>query len=31
VERIESTKDMSKDDEKAMTDAIKEFKKSAGY
>jgi F-type H+-transporting ATPase subunit alpha len=31
VERIESTKDMSKDDEKAMTDAIKDFKKSAGY
>ncbi|HET9024028.1 MAG TPA: F0F1 ATP synthase subunit alpha [Burkholderiaceae bacterium] len=31
VERIESTKDMSKDDEKAMTDAIREFKKSAGY
>jgi F-type H+/Na+-transporting ATPase subunit alpha len=31
VERIESTKDMSKDDEKALTDAITEFRKSAGY
>jgi len=31
VERIESTKDLSKDDEKALTDAIKDFKKSAGY
>jgi len=31
VERIESTKDLSKDDEKALTDAIGEFKKSAGY
>jgi F-type H+-transporting ATPase subunit alpha len=31
VERIESTKDLSKDDEKALTDAIGQFKKSAGY
>ncbi len=31
VERIESTKDLSKDDEQALTDAIKEFRKSAGY
>ena len=31
VERIESTKDLSKDDEKALTDAIMEFRKSAGY
>jgi F-type H+/Na+-transporting ATPase subunit alpha len=31
VERIESTKDLSKDDEKLLSDAIKEFRKSAGY
>jgi F-type H+-transporting ATPase subunit alpha len=31
VERIESTKELSKDDEQALTDAIKEFRKSAGY
>jgi F-type H+-transporting ATPase subunit alpha len=31
VERIESTKDLSKDDEQALTGAIVEFKKSAGY
>jgi F-type H+-transporting ATPase subunit alpha len=31
VERIESTKDLSKDDEKALGDAIVEYKKSAGY
>jgi F-type H+-transporting ATPase subunit alpha len=31
VERVESTKDLSKDDEKALHDAIKEFRKSAGY
>ncbi|MDH5207364.1 MAG: F0F1 ATP synthase subunit alpha [Burkholderiaceae bacterium] len=31
VEKIESTKDLSKDDEQALTGAIVEFKKSAGY
>ncbi len=31
VDRIESTKDLSKDDEKALGDAIVEYKKSAGY
>jgi F-type H+-transporting ATPase subunit alpha len=31
VDRIESTKDMSKDDEAALKKAIAEFKKSAGY
>jgi len=31
VERIESTKDLSKEDEAALTDAITEFKKSGAY
>ena len=31
VERIESTKDLSKDDEAALTDAIKKFFASAAY
>jgi F-type H+-transporting ATPase subunit alpha len=31
VERIESTKDLSKDDEAALTAAIAEFKKSGAY
>ncbi len=31
VERIESTKDLSKDDEAALTAAIGEFKKTAAY
>jgi len=31
VERIESTKDLSKDDEAALTSAITEFKKSGAY
>jgi F-type H+-transporting ATPase subunit alpha len=31
VDRIEASKDLSKDDEKALHDAVKEFKKSAGY
>ena len=31
VERIESTKDLSKDDEAELTKAIEAFKKSAGY
>ena len=31
VDRIESTKDLSKDDEQALTDAIKEYKRTAGY
>jgi F-type H+-transporting ATPase subunit alpha len=31
VQRIESTKDLSKDDEKALGEAIVEYKKSAGY
>jgi len=31
VERIESTKDLSKDDEAALHEAIKEFKKSGAY
>jgi len=31
VDRIESTKDMSKDDEEAMHAAIKEFKRSGAY
>jgi F-type H+-transporting ATPase subunit alpha len=31
VERIESTKDLSKDDEAALTDAITAFKKSGAY
>jgi F-type H+-transporting ATPase subunit alpha len=31
VERIESTKDLSKDDETALTAAIGEFKKSGAY
>jgi len=31
VERIESTKDLSKDDEAALEAAIREFKKSGAY
>jgi F-type H+-transporting ATPase subunit alpha len=31
VDRIESTKDLSKDDEEALHAAIKEFKKSGAY
>jgi F-type H+-transporting ATPase subunit alpha len=31
IERIESTKDLSKDDEAALTGAITEFKKSGAY
>jgi F-type H+-transporting ATPase subunit alpha len=31
VERIESTKDLSKDDEAKLHDAIKDFKKNATY
>ncbi|HSW33325.1 MAG TPA: F0F1 ATP synthase subunit alpha, partial [Steroidobacteraceae bacterium] len=31
VERIESTKDLSKDDEAALTAAIQEFKKTGTY
>ena len=31
IERIESTKDLSKDDEAKLHDAIKDFKKNASY
>ena len=31
VERIESTKDLSKDDEAKLHEAIKDFKKNAAY
>jgi F-type H+-transporting ATPase subunit alpha len=31
VDRIESTKDLSKEDEAELTKAIEAFKKSAGY
>jgi F-type H+-transporting ATPase subunit alpha len=31
VKRIEDTKDMSKDDEAALTEAIKDFKKNGTY
>jgi F-type H+-transporting ATPase subunit alpha len=31
VDRIESTKDLSKDDEAKLHDAIKDFKKNASY
>jgi F-type H+-transporting ATPase subunit alpha len=31
VDRIESTKDLTKEDEAALTDAIKAYKSSAGY
>ena len=31
VDKIESTKDMSKDDEVALGDAIKDFKKNGTY
>ena len=31
VDRIESSKDLSKDDEAALEAAIKEFKKSGAY
>ncbi len=31
VERLEATKDLTKDDEQALTDAIKDYKTSAGY
>jgi F-type H+-transporting ATPase subunit alpha len=31
VDRIESTKDLSKDDEAKLHDAIKDFKKNAAY
>ena len=31
VERIESTKDLSKDDETALHDAVKDFKKNGSY
>jgi len=31
VDRIESTKDLSADDEKALVDAIEDFKKNGAY
>jgi F-type H+-transporting ATPase subunit alpha len=31
VDRIETTKDLTKEDEAALTDAIKDYKKTAGY